>query len=570
MLTELHIEGLGVIEQTTIEFVPGMTAVTGETGAGKTMVVSSLGLLMGQRADSGVVRRGSKRALVEGRFTHVEHLAQSIDAAGGEVEDGELLLARHVSAAGRSRAFIGGAQSAVAPLADLAGELATIHGQSEQIRLGTPERQREVLDRFCGPDHARALSAFAKDFDLRAQRAAELHDLVTRGQERARQQDLLGFGIEEISAVDPQPGESEALAAEATRLQAVDDLRRLAESAATALSGSIDSFSDVPGAVGLFGEARKAIEQAERLDPTVVEIAAQMREAGFLINEVSAQVAAYLADLDADPLRLEAIAERQSALASLTRKYGSTVDEVLQWASAAVQELATLSGSDERIDELRAQVAALDASLVARAAVITAARTAGAEALSEAVRGELSALAMPHARLGFDLKPLPELSVHGAEQVQITFAANPGLPAAPLSKAASGGELSRVRLALEVVLADADADAGEALGVHTCVFDEVDAGVGGAVAVEIGRRLASLATHCQVIVVTHLAQVAAFADAHYVVSKSTNGEVTVSDLRRVTGDDRLGELARMMGGIGSSNSSMAHARELLEAAGQAW
>lgn len=567
MLTELRIEGLGVIEQSTIEFVPGMTAVTGETGAGKTMVVSSLGLLMGQRADSGVVRRGSKRALVEGRFSHVDHIADQIDAAGGEVEEDELLLARQVSAAGRSRAFIGGAQSGVTALSEIAGELATIHGQSEQIRLGTPERQREVLDRFCGPEHAEALRTYGADFERRARLAAELHDLVTQAQERARQQDLLRFGLEEISTVDPQPGESEALAAEAARLQAVDDLRRLAETASTALSGSVDGYSDAPGAVGLFGEARKAMEQAENLDASAAEVAAQMREAGFLVNEAAAQVAAYLADLDADPLRLEAIAERQAALAGLTRKYGSTIDEVLAWAASSATRLAELDGSDERIESLRAEVARLDTSLAEQAARIGEARRDGAAGLSESVRGELAALAMPHAVLGFDLKPLPELSAHGAEQVQITFAANPGLPAAPLGKAASGGELSRVRLALEVVLADADA--GEAAGVHTCVFDEVDAGVGGAVAVEIGRRLASLAQHCQVIVVTHLAQVAAFADAHYVVSKSTNGEVTVSDLRRVTGDERLDELARMMGGLGSSESSMAHARELLEAAGQA-
>lgn len=567
MLTDLRIEGLGVIAESTIEFHPGMTAVTGETGAGKTMVVSSLGLLMGTRADSGVVRRGSRRALVEGRFTNTEHVAARVDEAGGSVEDDELLLARQVSSAGRSRAFIGGAQGPVATLADVAGELATIHGQSEQIRLGTSERQREVLDRFCGPVHAKALTAYRADFERRHALAAELDELVTRGQERAREQDLLRFGLEEIAAVDPQPGEDTALDAEASRLQAVDDLRRMAETAATNLSGSVDGFDDAPGAVGLFGQARKAMEQAEGLDPAAATIAQQLREAGFLLQEAAAQVSGYLADLDADPLRLEAIAERRSALAGLTRKYGTTIDEVLDWARSSAERLTALSGSEERIDELRGELALLDGSLASQAGKLTAARTAAGARLSEAVQGELAALAMPHARLGFDLKPLPHLSTHGAEQVQITFAANPGLAAAPLGKVASGGELSRVRLALEVVLADADA--GEAPGVHTCVFDEVDAGVGGAVAVEIGRRLAMLAKHCQVIVVTHLAQVAAFADAHLVVSKSTNGEVTVSDLKQVTGEERLAELARMMGGIGSSDSSLAHARELMEAAGQA-
>ena len=567
MLVELRIEGLGVIETSTIEFRAGMTAVTGETGAGKTMVVSSLGLLMGQRADSGVVRHGSRRALVEGRFWGVDRLAGRVDEAGGVVEDDELLLARQVSAAGRSRAFIGGAQSSISTLAELAGEVATIHGQSEQLRLGTPERQREVLDRFCGASHAGALAAYREDFERRARLAGELAELVTRARERAREQDLLLFGLDEVAAVDPQPGEDEELAREQSRLQAVDDLRQLAETASTALSGSVDGYGDAPGVVGLFGEARKAMEAAEALDPAAGPAAQQMREAGFLLNDAAAQVAGYLADLEADPARLEAIAERRAALAGLLRKYGSTIDEVLEWSRSSAGRLAELAGSDDRIEQLRAELAQLDSSLVEQASAITARRTQAAAELAEAVQAELAALAMPHARLGFQLKPLDQLGPWGAEQVQLVFAANPGSPPAPLAKVASGGELSRVRLALEVVLVDADA--GEAPGAHTCVFDEVDAGVGGAVAVEIGRRLARLATHCQVIVVTHLAQVAAFADAHHVVSKSTNGEVTTSGLRRVTGQQRLEELARMMGGISSSESSLAHARELLEAAGQA-
>lgn len=567
MLTELHIEGLGVIESSTIEFHPGMTAVTGETGAGKTMVVSSLGLLMGSRADAGVVRHGSRRALVEGRFTGVEHIAEAVDEAGGVIEDDELLLARHVSAAGRSRAFVGGSQSGVGRLADLAGEVATIHGQSEQIRLGSPERQREVLDRFCGPEHAQALSRYRADHERRAALGHELDELVTRAQERAREQDLLRFGLDEIAAVDPQPGEETELAAQAQRLQATDDLQRLAESASGALSGSTEGFTDQPGVVGLFGEARKAMEQVEALDPAAAQIAQQMRETGFLVNDLAAQVASYLADLEADPRQLEAIAERRAALAGLTRKYGTTIEEVLEWSRTAAARMGELEGSDDRIAEIRQEVTALDESLARQAAAITSTRSDAAQRLVEQVQGELAALAMPHARLAFELKPLDALGPHGAESIQLVFAANPGLPAAPLGKVASGGELSRVRLALEVVLADADA--GEDRGVHTCVFDEVDAGVGGAVAVEIGRRLAMLAKHCQVVVVTHLAQVAAFADAHLVVDKSTNGEVTVSNLRRVTGEERLQELARMMGGIESSDSSMAHARELLEAAGQA-
>ncbi|GAA2178781.1 DNA repair protein RecN [Brooklawnia cerclae] len=556
MLVELRIANLGVIADATLSPSPGMTVVTGETGAGKTMIVTGLGLLLGERADGGIVRRGSSRAVVEGRFTGLDAVTDALDGVGAGLDGDELLVARHVSAQGRSRAFVGGVQAPISHMGAITGELATIHGQSEQLRLGTAERQREVLDRSGGTALANSLTAYREAFARRSALRAEREDIVAHALERAREADLLRFGLDEITHVDPQPGEDEQLATEAARLQAIDDLRMLAERAGHALSGSDEGDPDDPGAVGLAGVARHALDQVAQLDDGARELAGLARSVTGQVNDLAAQVASYLADLDADPLRLEAVTTRRAELASLTRKYGTTIDEVLAWAQEAAARCATLSDSDDRLAHLDAELSRLDGRVAELGQELTDLREQAADRLTRAVQGELAALAMPHARLGFDLRPLPEPGPWGREQIVLLFAANPGAVPAPLAKVASGGELSRVRLALEVVLAAGDPG-------HVFIFDEVDAGVGGAVAVEVGRRLARLAAHSQVIVVTHLAQVAAFADAHWVVSKSDDGRVTTSDLRCLTDDDREAELARMMGGLADSESGLAHARELL-------
>ena len=558
MLAELRIAGLGVIADTCVEFAPGMTVLTGETGAGKTMVVTSVGLLLGGRSDAGVVRRGSPRAVVEGRFLDAEPFAEMVDQMGGIFDDGELLVGRQVAASGRSRAFVGGAQVTAAQVRDVTGELVTIHGQSEQVRLGTPERQRQVLDRAGGIGLATALAAYRSDFARRQALASEVAELRDRSQERAREADLLTFGLGEIAAVDPAPGEDVTLASEANRLQSLDDHRMAAQQASAALAGAADDL-DQPGAMGLLGMARKSLEQAARFDPAARALVEQAEQAGYLVDDLAATTSSYLADLDADPLRLETITERRHALSGLTRKYGSTIDEVLEWSARSATRLAHLQGGDERVEALESELRSLDADLAKQASAITSMRTRAASELASAVKAELAALAMPHARLTFDLQPRPELGPHGAESVIAMFTANPGSTPAPLAKVASGGELSRVRLALEVVLADVEPG-------QTFVFDEVDAGVGGAVAVEVGRRLARLARRSQVIVVTHLAQVAAFADAHLVIAKASTGEVTTSDVRPLGPDDRLSELARMMGGLETSESALAHAGELLAVA----
>jgi len=553
MLSELRIVDLGVIGEATIEPGPGFTAVTGETGAGKTMIVTGLALLTGAKADPKLVRTTASRALVEGRWRLDEQQQNALAELGAEVEQDEVLVARAVSAS-RSRMTIGGAQVPMATGAGLVGEWVTIHGQSEQLRLGSPERQLEVLDRYAGPALADELATYRLDYTARAAARAELTELTTQSQARARELDLLRFGLDEIAKADPQPGEDASLAVESVRLQAVDDLRQAAHTALVSLAGDDDDY-DGPDALGLAGAARKALGAAVDADPQLVPITSQLADASAALADVASQLSAYAASLDADPLRLEWIAGRRAELAHLTRKYGDTVDEVLTWSAGAAERVLSLDAGDSRIGELKTAIAALDERLAASAGRLNALRRAAADELARLVAGELRALAMPKAKLEFELTDA-ELGPNGGDQVSLLFSANPGSVPGALGKVASGGELSRVRLGLEVVLASQSPG-------DTFVFDEVDAGVGGQVALEIGRRLARLAEHSQVIVVTHLAQVAAFADRHFLVSKADDGSVTTSGVRLVTDDDRLEVLATMMGGLESSDAAIAHAEELL-------
>jgi DNA repair protein RecN (Recombination protein N) len=556
MITELRIADLGVIKDATIGLHPGLTVVTGETGAGKTMVVSGLGLLLGGRADPRSVRGGSERARVEGRFK-IENpeLLQRASQAGGELDDDELIVARHVTAAGRSRAYLGGAQVPAGVCAELTAELVRIYGQSEQERLTEAGRQLQLLDRFAG---AAVLGPLSRYSDLWSEdRAArvQLAQLRAEAQSRAREIDLLRFGLEEIERVGPSPAEDVALAAEALRLQSADDLRDSAHSAVQALAGPED---EAGGALAILYAARKAFEWAVSRDAAAAPLGDRLADATYQLTDLTADLVHYLEGLDSQPGRLEQIAERRAQLSTLTRKYGTTCDEVLRWAAESAVRLSHLEQSDERIATLTERVEQLTAELTSLAGEIGLARREAAARFSELVLVELAALAMPHARLSFEVAGA-DLGPSGADRVDLVFAANPGNELRSLGRVASGGELSRVRLALEVVLA-ADREA------VTLVFDEIDAGVGGKVAVEVGRRLARLSQHTQVVVVTHLAQVAAFADRHYVVVKADDGQVTTSGVVPVADEDRAVELARMMAGLETTDSALAHAGELVELA----
>ncbi|WP_441249639.1 DNA repair protein RecN [Kitasatospora sp. McL0602] len=575
VLDEMRIRDLGVIDDAVVELAPGFTAVTGETGAGKTMVVTSLGLLLGGRADPGLVRRGAERAVVEGRMTLPEGSPAAVRAleAGAEMDDGELLISRTVSAEGRSRAHVGGRSVPVGLLAELGEDLIAVHGQTDQQRLLRPARQRGALDRYAGEAVATPLARYREVYRALRECAATLEQLTTRARERAQEADLLRFGLDEIAAAEPLAGEDVELAAEAERLGHADALSFAATQAHAALAGD-PTEPDSVDAGTLLAQARRALEGVRSHDERLGALAERLGEVGYLLADVSGDLAGYADDLDADPVRLAAVEDRRAVLAQLLRKYGgteNTLAEVLEWAEAGAARLAELDGDDDRIDELGAQENALRTELAELAAVVSAARHAAAGRFAEAVSAELAELAMPHARVTFDLALVDDpagieldgravaYGPHGVDEVEVLLAPHPGAVPRPIAKGASGGELSRVMLAVEVVFAGADP-------VPTYLFDEVDAGVGGKAAVEIGRRLAKLAQSAQVVVVTHLPQVAAFADRHLVVEKTSDGTVTRSGVKVLTDEQRVRELSRMLAGLEDSELGRAHAEELLAAA----
>jgi DNA repair protein RecN (Recombination protein N) len=555
---EVRIRGLGVIDEAVLELSPGLTVVTGETGAGKTMVVTGLGLLFGGRADPSRVRPGADRALVEGTIVVDPDgkVARQVEEAGGEIEDGRLIIARSVSAEGRSRAWLGGRTVPVGTLTYLADDLVAVHGQMDQQRLLQPARQRAALDRYAGPELAETLAAYQEVYRRHREVTELLDELTTKARERAQEAEMLRFGLEEIEKVDPKPGEDAALREEEERLSHADALRSAAETAHLALLGDPTTTQVAQDAATLIAQARSAIEAVRGFDAALGAIADRLAEAGYLVSDVATDLAAYAESVDADPARLAAVQERRAQLTVLTRRYGEDVNAVLEWARNAAARLAELEGDDDRIAELTSEQEELTARLAELAGRLTEIRKAAAERFGEAVTAELAALAMPHARVTVAVTPGEEFGPHGVDEVELRLAAHPGAPALPLHKGASGGELSRVMLAIEVVFAGADP-------VPTFVFDEVDAGVGGKAAVEIGRRLARLARTAQVIVVTHLPQVAAFADQHLVVEKANDGSVVRSGVVALDREGRARELSRMLAGLEDSELGRAHAEELL-------
>ncbi len=562
MLEEVRITGLGVIDDAVLELSAGFTALTGETGAGKTMVVTALGLLFGGRADPARVRPGAARAAVEGRLLVSSEVAREVEEAGGDLDDNgsTLVLSRSVSAEGRSRAFAGGHSVPVALLQVLADDLVAVHGQADQQQLLKPGRQRDALDRFGGPGLAAALADYRRVYNRHRAVREELEALTHAERERTAEAETLRLGLAEIEAVAPVAGEDTALLAEEEKLANADALHAAAVTAHEALLGDPASASvDASDAVTLLGIAGRALDQVRSHDPLLAGLADRLSEATYLVSDVAGELASYTDSLDADPARLAAVQERRSALGKLIRAYASAAGDVaavLDWAKQAGSRLAELEGDNDKIESLAAEESSLATQVASLAARLSALRSAVAERFGTEVTAELTALAMPHASLTAVVSELDAPGPNGADDVEIRLAAHPGAPPLPLNKGASGGELSRVMLAIEVVFAGADP-------VPTFVFDEVDAGVGGRAAGEIGRRLARLARSSQVIVVTHLPQVAAFADNHLVVEKSGDGLVTASGVTRLDRSGRVRELSRMLGGLEESDFGQAHAEELL-------
>jgi DNA repair protein RecN (Recombination protein N) len=567
VLREIRIQNLGVIDDAVLELSPGLNVVTGETGAGKTMVVSGLGLLLGARGDASLVRTGAQHATVEGIVdVAADHPASERAAeAGADLEDG-LILARSVSAEGRSRAHVGGRSAPVGVLSDLRELLVAVHGQADQWRLRQPEQHRVVLDGFGGASVAGPLSRYTALYDEYHQLRAELEELRTMARDRAREIDVLRSGLEEIEAVDPQPGEDHELRTEDERLAHAEGLRGSAGQAHALVAGGSpggfdDSASDDRGTVvELVAEARAMLATVSSHDSALADLERRLQELGYLAADLGADLAAYLSDVDIDPQRLAWVQERRAELGRLQRKYGDTVDDVLTWGKQSAVRLDQLMTADDRADGMQARLEELEGELTSAGSALTRARRAAAEEFGSQVTRELAHLAMGKAVVRVSVEPRETFTRHGVDDVEILLAANPGAPARSVAKAASGGELSRVMLALEVVTGSSD--------VPTFVFDEVDAGVGGKAALDVGARLAALARSAQVIVVTHLAQVAAYADRHLVVRKTDDGHITASGVVSVAGEDRLRELARMMAGV-DSEVAIEHARELVSQAGTA-
>ncbi|WBU38853.1 DNA repair protein RecN [Homoserinibacter sp. YIM 151385] len=568
MIEELSIRDLGVIGQASLPLGPGFTAITGETGAGKTMVVTALGLLLGERSDSGAVRQGAGEAVVAGTWEVSAHgeAASRAREAGGELDEfGEgraaLMLSRSVAANGRSRAVVGGRSAPVGVLHEIGGGLVVVHGQSDQIRLRSASAQREALDRYAGEELRERLAEYRQVHRRWQEARGDLDVLVAEQDARVREAAELRAAIEEIERIDPKPGEDRELGERAERLGNLEELRLAAGEALAEVSGqgAGDAAPEGPlDAASLVESARRALDRVAAHDPALAPAAELLASASYTLAEASTELAGYLDGLDADRSReLELVNERRAELAGLARRHGEggleAAIELLERGSARLLEL---DGDGDRIEQLAASVEADLAEARRLAELLSALRIAAAERLGAAVTAELAALAMPDAVLQVRVSPQEEIGEHGRDQIELLLRPHAGAPARPLARGASGGELSRVMLAIEVVLGASDP-------VPTFVFDEVDAGVGGASAIEIGRRLARLAQSSQVIVVTHLAQVAAFAGNHLTVVKDRDGAITASSVHRLEGEERVAEMARLLSGLAESESGLDHARELL-------
>jgi DNA repair protein RecN (Recombination protein N) len=552
MIEQLRIKNLGVIRDATLDFSPGLTVLTGETGAGKTMVFRSLHLLFGGKADSALISTGAEQASVEADVAMPTELVTRLDELGGEVEDGNIaIISRQVNSTGRSRSFAGGVSVPAGVVGELGEALVAVHGQSDQLRLTKTEQQRQLLDRYAGETVAKPMAKYTQLWEAQRTLERRIESLTADAGTRAAQLERITRILEQVDSLKPLPGEDNELDDEAKRLSHTEALYEVTARASDLLTGG--QGDDLPVVAALV-TARKGLDHERNLDATLGEFADRMKELEILAADLSADISAYSSGIDASPQRLAFVESRRAALKTLTREFGD-VDDLLAWVTENRPRLAELEGGDEVLGQLREELAQVKADLVKSAADITKARTKAAAAFSAQVTGELESLAMPGATVQFRLSPTNP-GPSGADLIELGLISRPDSPWIPMSKGASGGELSRIMLAVEVVLAAADP-------TETFVFDEVDAGVGGAAAVEVGKRLARLARNAQVIVVTHLPQVAAFADRHLVIARSDGQEVHSSSVSEVQQGERVAELSRMLAGLADSQAGTQLAEELL-------
>jgi DNA repair protein RecN (Recombination protein N) len=557
LIEEILIRDLGVISEAKLEFGPGLTVLTGETGAGKTMVLNALGLLLGERSDSSAVRKGQSAAYVEGRWLLANESLKRIQELEIDLDDPELILARSVSQEGRSKASMSGRSVPVGLLTEIGQQLVVVHGQADQIRLRSQAAQREALDQFAGKDFSQTLSSYKKSYQSWRKVELRLQELRSELESRQREANEIRQAVAELEELDPKPLEDQELFEKAERLTHLEELRVAATLAHEELSS--ESLQDQSDAITQVGKARRALEQVASHDATLVEQADLLKQIGSSIGEVAAGLSGYLASLDVDTHQLETIQNRRAALNQAMRRFGPTLDEVISFRESASSRLLELDSSGDEIERLTAEEASLRESTIKLAAELTSLRKQAAAKLSVEVTAELESLAMNGSALVVEVSKSDELRETGSDTVSIQLSAYPGAEPRPIGKGASGGELSRIMLAIEVVLAQSEL-------APTFIFDEVDAGVGGAAATEVGKRLAKLAKSAQVIVVTHLPQVAAFANRHLRVLKSTSHEFTASDVVRLEGEAVVEELTRMLSGLSESATGRSHAQELLELA----
>ena len=564
MLEELRISNIGVIAQAGITFSPGFTVVTGETGAGKTMILTGVAMVMGAKADAAIVRTGSAQAGVDGTFrlsaSSRASVGPELEELGADIDDDALIVSRTISGAGRTKAVLGGRSVPATTLADVAQRLIVVHGQADQARLRTTAWQRAAVDAYAGE----ALVTLLRDYqNVRARwrdARRELDERTGKRLERERQASLHRLALEEIDAVDPQVGEDESLDQLSALLSHAQSLRESLDAASESLVG--DDSSQSTGAMGGVVDAQRAIDGVAHLSTELGALGERIKVMVSEIADVAAEINAFGRSIDSDPERLSTIEQRRHELGVLRKKYGPTLADVITWRDEVSATVADVDADASRIVELEASIASDTVLLTTSARGLAQLRTSSGADFALAITAELAQLAMPDAHVIVEVTwagENGEFGPDGCDELAITMAPHQGAPARPIAKGASGGELSRLMLAMEVVLAGADP-------VPTFVFDEVDAGIGGKVAVEVGRRLALLSRSSQVIVVTHLPQVAAFADSHIVVEKASAKGVTSTTAREVTERERVGELVRMLSGLSDSDAGAAHAQELLDVA----
>ena len=562
-LEELTIRSIGVIEHSTVEIAPGLTVLTGETGAGKTMILTALNLIMGGKSDSSLVRKGSERLVASGRFSIPKSSINFFENNGLDVEDDQLIITRTVNADGKSKATCNSIAVTASALSTAAEYLVEVHAQAANLSITKSAKQRELLDRFAGAEVAEQILSYRTVLnnyhDLKERIAQLKQSMNTRESELSALREFVSI----MQKLKVEKGEYAEILIEIERLSSVEELRLAASQSHSVLE------EQEQGSLTTLGLARKALDTARAKDPLLEQAFAQISEAFFIIDDAKNDLASYLSKLEADPARLDYLNARKSELVAVVKRYSSASDidagltELIERLNNSRESIDDLEGGDQKLKELEVQLTQIKKTLVSEAKLLTELRTKAATKISDLVSREMSELSMPHALFNVQLQSADysalkesDFTLTGCDEVTMLIHNHRDAPLVPLAKGASGGEMSRVMLALEVVIASTHP-------VGTYVFDEVDAGVGGKAAIEVGRRLFALSKHAQVIVVTHLPQVAAWADSHYVVTKNSDGSISESNVRKVQEGSRVEEIARMLSGMESSSSALEHAAELL-------